>query len=80
MHKNRATAPQAQKKKSRSQSLGPGGVEALKDDSGNATKVLSPTSFGKLLLILWSDRCNVSDQVHIDAFYPPDATQSHTSL
>ena len=35
----RAEAAEAAKKKSRGKSLGPGGLEALKKTSGNATKV-----------------------------------------
>ena len=37
--RSRSTGPQTDKKKTRGKSLGPGGLEALKETSGNATQV-----------------------------------------
>ena len=39
MQRSKSSAPQVEKKKSRSKSLGPGGLEALKESAGNALKV-----------------------------------------
>jgi kinetochore protein Spc7/SPC105 len=39
MQRSKISAPQVEKKKSRSKSLGPGGLEALKESAGNAVKV-----------------------------------------
>jgi len=39
IQRSRSFARQVEKKKSRSKSLGPGGLEALKEGTGNAAKV-----------------------------------------
>jgi kinetochore protein Spc7/SPC105 len=39
MQRTKSSAPQVDKKKSRSKSLGPGGLEALKESAGNSIKV-----------------------------------------
>ena len=38
-HASRSTGPQVDKKKTRGKSLGPGGLEALKETTGNAIQV-----------------------------------------
>jgi len=45
----KSLAPPADKKKSRSKSLGPGGLEALKEDSGNSRKVWN---LSRLIIVL----------------------------
>lgn len=37
--RSRSNGPQVEKKKTRGKSLGPGGLEALKETTGNATQV-----------------------------------------
>ena len=44
MQRTKSSAPQVDKKKSRSKSLGPGGLEALKESAGNSLKVRHVTS------------------------------------
>lgn len=41
--RTRSTGPQVEKKKTRGKSLGPGGLEALKETNGNATQVIADT-------------------------------------
>lgn len=50
MQKTKSCAPQVEKKKSRSKSLGPGGLEALKESAGNNIKVHVETSLQVSLL------------------------------
>ncbi len=42
IQRSKNSAPQVEKKKLRSKSLGPGGLEALKESAGNAVKVRHP--------------------------------------
>jgi kinetochore protein Spc7/SPC105 len=44
MQRTKSSAPQVDKKKSRSKSLGPGGLEALKESAGNSLEVRHVTS------------------------------------
>jgi kinetochore protein Spc7/SPC105 len=41
MRQRKSAASEFEKKKSRSKSLGPGGLEALRESAGNATKVMT---------------------------------------
>lgn len=76
------SATVAEKKKSRSKSLGPGGLDALNEESGNSRKVrgLDATNIGLWLICAMSDVFNSANQIYIEADDPSDAAQSNSNI
>jgi hypothetical protein len=76
-----ASDTEEKKKRSRSKSLGPGGLEALKESAGNTAKVAS--SYPGSIITIADEMTGISsdaDQVHSQAYCASDPPQSHSDL
>jgi hypothetical protein len=76
-----AASDNEEKKKSRSKSLGPGGLEALKESAGNTAKVAG--SYATPLMTTADVATGVfsdTDQIHSQAYRASNTTQSHSNL
>lgn len=68
------------KKKSRGKSLGPGGLEALKQTSGNAIKVCADMYSNSCSILTLPDCCQFTSQIDPQANSAIDAAKNHSFI
>jgi hypothetical protein len=78
--RSRNNGPQTEKKKTRGKSLGPGGLEALKEISGNASQVIVDVMvIGSQMTDMFVE-LNIHATIHTEAYDTFDTAKSYTQF